>query len=298
MNCTQILLKWKNFSFTLSTLLTFSITATASLNSGTKNSKIIYQIEAGFNLTEPLANRIKNSFKKVLTAQKRADYYIDIYNGEKLLISESSQSYKVRLKAKKDKWILQANTKLSVQTHSCSDGTSFKIREKNVGELSLSEAEADNIIKTDSETYDLISNQKLDQFSKVVSKFDKFMLSLHIPLFDKILEVTNNEEWIMIPSHFTKKIKWSSIKAPKTNIEWSLTEAQDYISSKFVEAKYEIEFQTEDHTTSVDEFATVVCQFMTDLNASSEEFIPQRQDLEKMIRTELLTAAPYLEFHR
>lgn len=295
------LMKKPTLSFHITSILiilnALSSSTNANVASG-KNSKIVYQIEAGFNLTEPLANRIKKSFKKDLTAQKRTDYYIDIYNGEKLLISESTQDYKVRLKAKKDKWVLQANTKLSVKTHSCLDGTSFKIREKNVGELNLSKAQASQIIQTTAKAFDLVEVQKFNDFADSVAGFDKFINSLKIPLFDQILEVTANENWLIVPSHMTQKIKWSSDKQPKTHIEWSLTEARDYISSNFVETKFEIEFQTEDPKASADDFANFICNFMSNLAPQGEELTPVRKDIDALIIQELSEARSYLEFHR
>ncbi len=265
------------FLFSMLIIISFFNSAfTSALASSTK-SKIVYQMETGFNLTKEAAEAVLS--KVPMTKKKRNDYYVDLYNGSNFLFDTSAQHYKFRLKSDDKKWTVQANTTQSSELHSCSQNLIFDMREKNIGELELTQSKAQTFEKLVHSQLDLIQANDVVAVANKVAELQNFIMNLNIPLFNQLLSIDAEKSAILVATHMSKKTKWKSNLPQNNDIQVSITESQVFIGSKFLQNTYEIEFQIEEQgqVQKID-FANAICEFMLPFDFSVNELNPLRQD--------------------
>jgi hypothetical protein len=242
-----------------------------AVNAG-DGSKVRYQMETRFGLTESAYRAI--SARVPLEKTDRTDYYADIYDGSAFLLPSSDNS-KFRMKVHENKWVAQANTKLSTEARKCAEGWAFDVKEKRLGELKLSKARGEYFAATVKEQLDMLSGNAPDRVAKSVRTFQQFLLELPVPLMDRLLSVTANKRWAFTASHLSRKVKWKGPLPGNENIEVSLTQADDYVGSTFMQKRYEVEFQfAEEGLMSVNEFSEAVCSFMRGQGVATGDINP------------------------
>ncbi len=259
---------------------------TCSTSNAKPNSRIKTQTEAGFNLEEMAAQRIlkTNNF----SSEMRTDYYADIYDGQQFLLIPNPDMYKFRLKSEVAKATLQANTKISIDVMSCPEGWSFKVKKKSVGELTLNTMQRKKFEDSVVGLLDLFNTTDSKKVAVEIEIFHKWLLDLKVPLLEKLTAVPKNTSWYFTASHLTKKIKWTLTKdLGFKDIEISITEADDFIGTSFVQRKYEIEFQ-HDSSMSNEDFGHSICAFMTSQGLRHEELKPEREKIQELTLQRLL----------
>ena len=252
----------------------FFLSFFAATASWAQKAEIKKQTEAGFNLEQSAALAILQKYS--FEGEDRVDYYADIYDGTQFLLIPHPDMYKFRLKATDKKAVLQANTKISITPFACSEGMTFKVKEKAVGELKLNKDQAQDFAKKVTAQLDSLATTDVQKSAQGLRAFHKELVALPVPLLDKLLKVPTTPSWYFVASHLTRKVKWtldySSAHGP---MEISITEGSDYVGSTFIQKKYEIEFQIEDSMTA-ENFAGGICQFMNEQRLSLEDLSPTR----------------------
>lgn len=255
-------------------LLGLVLSAVVSSVASAKDGGIKNQIEAGFNLEAVAAQKILKKYAFV--GEDRVDYYADIYDGSNFLLIPNPEMYKFRLKTTKGKAVLQANTKISILPSVCPEGWTFKVKEKAVGELKLSNHDRESFARAVVEQLDALNGADLFKAVHDVQKLHHHIVGLKLPLLDKLLSVPANTHWYFTASHLTKKIKWTVLQDMGWgNMEVSITQGEDFVGSTFIQKKYEIEFQLEDEMSQED-FAQSICAFMKEQDLQPEDLQPGR----------------------
>ncbi|WP_413568619.1 hypothetical protein ACLWBD_13990 [Bdellovibrio sp. HCB117] len=250
-----------------------SVVVSSSL-ANAKDDSIKNQVEAGFNLKEAAAQKILKKY--AFTGEERIDYYADIYDGRSFLLIPNPEMYKFRLKTTKGKAVLQANTKISILPSVCSEGWTFKVKEKAVGELKLNSHDREKFARAVVEQLDALNGADLSKAVHDVQKLHQQIVGLKLPLLDKLLSVPANNHWYFTASHLTKKIKWTALQDMGWGrVEVSITQGEDFVGSTFIQKKYEIEFQLEDEMSQED-FAQSICAFMKEQDLQPEDLQPGR----------------------
>jgi hypothetical protein len=264
------------FSMLISFLFVHSALASSAKLTIAK-STINYQMETGFNLTKQAASEVLSKVK--MEPKKRNDFYVDLYNGTSFLFDTSVQNYKLRLKSDQKKWTVQANTTKSSEIQNCSENLIFDVREKNIGELELSQPKAQAFEKLVHSQLDFIQSQDAAKVSANVAELQNFIFNLNIPLLSELLTVDLEKKAVLVATHMSKKTKWKALLLKNSNIQVSITESQVFIGSRFLENTYEVEFQVdEEGRVQKTDFAHAVCEFMIPFHFSAQDLNPIRLD--------------------
>lgn len=243
-------------------------------------SEVVYQMESGFKLEKEAATKLVQALS--MKPKQRVDYYADIYDGTQFLLIPSAEHYKFRMKAETNRWVVQANTKSSLVAKTCSEGWSFFVKEKQVGELSLKATPGLKFEKLVFDQLDLLATSDTATVKKSLQEFQGFLLSLGVPLMEDLLKVTQGKKWTFVASHLSKKTKWKALLPENPHIEVSVTMGQDFVGSTYIQDRYEIEFQvSEKGLLSAEEFSDEICQFMRDQGIRAEDLDPVEVDIQK-----------------
>lgn len=267
-------------------LIFFLISLCVSLSTAQASSSVVEQVETGFSLTPQVAKRVLSAFD--FKSENREDFYVDIYDGKQFLLIPSKDKYKFRMKVTNGKAQLQVNVKKSFNAQICPEnGLQFVIKEKEIGEKSLTNAERDCFSRSvvsqlDSlDSLDSMDSMDSNAYSSVVNDiqgFHKYILNLKVPLLEKLTSVPQVSLWYFVASHNSYKKKWKLKKdLGLGEIEISLSQAKDYVGNSFVQERYEIEFQEKDSMT-INEFRDSVCKFLQELQMTPEDLNPSSLD--------------------
>ena len=202
--------------------------------------KIKYQVEVSLDLTEKAAKKILSHYQ--FESKERTDYVFDIYDGKNFLLFPSPQKIRFRLKEEDDKKVIQINKNTKTFSRTCENFLPILIRERKSGELNASNKQYKSLLR---------GNTLLEQFDtnphntcKPLKIFSNTLQKLNIPLQSEIEKSFGFKNWMYLPINISKKIKWKK----KTNLEFgqmtiSLSQGKDFIGEKFLQEKWEIEFQ-------------------------------------------------------
>lgn len=239
-------------------------------------AQLEHQVEAGFNLSAHAAISILQSYDFV--PQLRNDYYVDAYDGERFLLIPHPIGYKFRLKAYEKKWILQATRKLAYHQYQCSSELALTIKEKEMGELSLSRRAMERFSQQVSRQLNQFHGSDIIEVANEIREFHQFVLDLKVPLLKELSEVPSQQTWYFTASHLTKKTKWKTkVDVGYGNMEVSITDGRDFLGDHFFQRKFEVEFQTLENMP-LQTFAQSICLFMSKQKLSIEDINPFQND--------------------
>lgn len=258
-------------------LIFFLISLVVSLSQGQASSSIAEQVETGFPLTSQAAKRVLSVFN--FKSENREDFYVDIYDGKQFLLIPSKDKYKFRMKVTNGKAQIQVNVKKSFNSQICSEnGFQFVIKEKEIGEKTLTNAERDYFSSSVVSQLDSIDSNAYSSVVNDIQSFHKYIMNLKVPLLEKLNSVPQVSLWYFVASHNSYKKKWKLKKdLGLGEIEISLSQAKDYVGNSFVQERYEIEFQEKDSMT-INEFRDSVCKFIQELQLTPEDLSPTSLD--------------------
>lgn len=233
------------------------------------DSRIKYELEAGLKIHSQAAQRILAQYP--FEVQVRNDYYVDIYDGRNFLLIPSPQLYRFRLKSSESKAVLQINTKKSVTKAGCSNGETFRVEEKEVGELRLEQDKAKELTGLIDKQLYLMTEQSLTPVAQTIHDLHREIGVLRIPLKEKILNAAGEGPWFFTASHTSSKLKHKLMRDMGWgNIEISVTVGQDYVGTRMIQERSEIEFQP-DQKMSSNHFVTSICRFLGELHLSDAD---------------------------
>lgn len=233
-------------------------------------SRIKPQTEAGFDLTKAAADRILQEYS--FTSEDRTDFYIDMYDGQNLLIDSAPGAYKFRMKITDGEGVVQVNTKASIQNASCPTTPDFVINEKNLGELTLDKSQRSIFANLASRQQSELSSQP-EKAAAAIKDLHQFVQKLSVPLISEIQKIpTSGSRWFYVSSFMAKKTKFAmKLKFPEGKIKVSITQGSDYLGSDLFQNRNEIEFQ-HDGSISRSDFNRIICSFMAEQNLATQDF--------------------------
>lgn len=237
--------------------------------------RIKNEIEAGFDLTKSAAARALKTYK--FKAKNRMDFYVDIYDGKDLVLMSQPMRQSFRLQVVDGgKRVFQTNIRTKVTLAQCAGGLSFTIKEKSSGELSVTDSEVRSFSEDFVNLLDSLKPGAQPQVAQALKAFHSKILSLPVPLMQKLTQAPSSANWYFTPSYTTEKVKWEAdYFSDGGRMEIAVAEARDFVGRTFIQDKYEIEFEPKGKMT-VDGFKKAVCEVMEQLQFTGDELNPDK----------------------
>ncbi|HMV42002.1 MAG TPA: hypothetical protein PK079_13955 [Leptospiraceae bacterium] len=241
--------------------------------------KVKYQVESSFDITKDSAQKILQNldFEK----KERTDFVFDAFDGENFLLFPGKRKIRFRMKEDEEKKVLQINTNINFINRKCPKGQSILIREKENGEINLS-ANQYEYLKTGNQLLNL-PDLNPSQTLKSLKELDQYLKKIQLPLKSE-LEKTFPKKWVYLPINLSKKKKYKhKVNFGYGDITVSISGGEDYIGEKFLQEKWELEFQVnpKDWIDSKCKgkycgFEKSICLFMESQNLSAKDFNPPK----------------------
>lgn len=253
--------------------------------------KIKYQVESSFDITKEAAIKIINHYE--FEKKERIDYVFDSYEGEKFLLFPGKNKIRFRMKEDENKRVLQINTTYQFINRQCQNGQTVIIREKENGEINLSNEQA-NYLRTRNNIWDILKNDTENSILEM-KNLDKYLKEIYIPLKPE-LEKSFPKTWIYLPINISKKKKYKyTINFGSGDIIVSISGGQDYIGKKFIQEKWELEFQVNPKDwidfgckTKYCSFEKSICTFLKNEKLTAKDFDPPKISPYEILKKELM----------
>jgi len=256
--------------------------------------KVKEEIESGFKITPSFAKKILKEYD--FKEESRTDYYIEAYDGNQFLLDSHPGKFKFRIKVEEDGSTIQANTKAAVYPGSCEEGWKFKVREKEVGELAASDSQESRFVEGVTQQLELIQSGDSEALKNQALAFNGFLSKLPVPKIEVLKKAITAPKWLFVATHSSVKKKWKA----KTDVGYgkmavSITQAKDYVGKKFIQEKYEIEFELKGEM-SISDFKESICELMRQNEPGKGDLSPDRESAADLTLGLLKTFNPALGF--
>jgi len=258
----------------------FRFNNTNTLSAHDEQGKIKHQLEVSLDITEEAAKRIITHY--AFQPKQRIDYVFDVYDGKKFLLFPGMHKVRFRVKEEEDKSVIQMNTSVEFLQRSCEKDLAITIREKKNGEMQLPRKKHKHLTQGNDFLTQLIASPQ--KGIRSLNEFNKTLQTLDIPLKNELEKTFSDKKWMYLPINITKKTKWKiKINLGYGEIIISISKGKDFIGNRYIQEKWEIEFQVDPEdwkdTNCIEKYCGVeksVCKFLQTEKISQKDLNPTK----------------------
>ena len=206
-----------------------------------KPTRVKDQLEVTIQLKEEAARKLLQSH--TFEEKTRTDHVLDAYDGNKLVLNQSPQRFKFRLKEALDGSVLNLNYNSKIEVFKCGNEMELTMKYRANSEIEVDDFIVDTV-KRNHEIMDKL-NQSQIEVVKLLKDYHE-QISSFIPInFDKMSDFFKVfPKLILVPTLISQKTKWNLKKKTENGkVKISIARALDFIGSRFLQTRWEVEFE-------------------------------------------------------